>query len=342
VKLFNRPATTEPRCGSSRTSRDRTVSPIDLGVFITLLVVLIAPVATHAQVVIAREVVEEAAEQIFRQAGREGLEELTEMGGRVVIRDLLERSASEGGEALVKKVVQYGIEDGPIALRAISGAPKAMVEALDGLAPELRSSALRAIDRDPKVMIDLVKRFGTGAAEVAARQPGTGEILIQKLGVDGIRLGRHLSTDDAVIVTRHADEIAGLRPTDRVAVLESILRSPERALTYLETHPKVLATAAGVSLFLATKDELLGDKGSSVVLNNGKMVTIPSHPGLLERLTSIGAGVTREPVALIGYVVAAGIGGWFAIHLLGKWQRQRTSLRFTKVPPHDPVERAEP
>src|SRR5690349_3501782 len=83
------------------------------------LCVLASGSLVYAQAQVAREVIESAAEKIFQQSSKQGLRELTEMGGRAAVRDVLEQSAREGGEQLVRKVTQYGIEEGPLALRTI-------------------------------------------------------------------------------------------------------------------------------------------------------------------------------------------------------------------------------
>src|SRR5581483_4098091 len=116
---------------------------------------------------------------VFRHAGREGLEELTQMGGRAAVTEVLEQSAREGGDQLVRKAAQYGVEDGPAALRAIGHSPAKMVGALDGLSPQLRQAGIAAVERNPELMTNLVGRYGSGALEVAAKHPGVGEKLAE-------------------------------------------------------------------------------------------------------------------------------------------------------------------
>ena len=276
-----------------------------------------------AQVSVAREVVEQATEQIFRSTAKQGAEELSQLGGRAAVREILEQSSREGGENLVKRVTQYGVEDGPIALRAIRPAPAKMVESLDGLAPELRTAALRAVDRDPAAMTGLVKQYGSGALEVAARHPGVGEKLVETLGGDGVSLGRKLTTEQSIVAARHAGEIAGLAPAERSGIVSKILRSPGPVLDYLEAHPRVLRTAAGVAVVMAVKDDILGDRGRSILRPDGTLVTTPAHPGLVERLFPQTVRAASFPITLIAIVVACGVAGWFGTHLIGKWRIHR-------------------
>src|SRR5258708_3531031 len=113
-------------------------------IVVVAMMVAGAPLARAQVVAGGRGNVEQGVEQIFKRAGREGAEELTMTGGRIAVRETLERAAAEGGEGLVRKTTAYGIEQGPVALRAIGRSPAKMVGALDNLAAELRPAALRA------------------------------------------------------------------------------------------------------------------------------------------------------------------------------------------------------
>ena len=275
----------------------------------------------HAQVI--GPVVREATEQVFRNASREGLEELVQMGGKTAVNEVFEQTAREGGDQLVRKAAQYGVEDGPAALRAIGRSPAKMVNALDGLSPQLRQAGIAAVERNPELMTQLVKEYGSGAMEVAARHPGVGEKLAETLGNDGIQLGRKLTTDQSILAARYAPDIAKLPPTERAGILSKLGQSPKLVLDYLESHPRVLTTSAGVAVVMAIKDDVIGDKGKSVVTADGRVVNTPGHPGLIERMFPSVSKAAEQPVMLISGVIAVGIAGWFAVHLLGKWRLQK-------------------
>lgn len=290
-------------------------------VFALLLLAGTSAFQRHAVGQVVREVVQEATEQLFKQTGREGLEELSQMGGKAAVREILEQSSREGGDQLVRKVTQYGIEDGPIALRAIGRSPAKMVDALDGLPAELRVPGLRAVDRDPQLMTQLVDKYGSGAMEIAAKHPGVGEKLAQSLGEDGITLGRKLTTDQSIVAARYAGDIANLPPAERSGVLSAIAKSPAKVLDYLETHPRTLRTAAGVAIVIAIKDDILGDKGKSLLRPDGSLITTPPHPGLIERLFPSASKAAATPITLIAGAITLGILGWFAVHLWAKWRK---------------------
>ena len=66
------------------------------------------------------------------------------------------------------------------------------------------------------------------------------------------------------------------------AVLAALRTNTAKAVEFLEKHPKALLTAAAVTAFVVSKDELLGLNG---------------QPGMIERLT-------KEPIRVVGFVLA--------------------------------------
>ncbi|HET6249739.1 MAG TPA: hypothetical protein VFE47_18765 [Tepidisphaeraceae bacterium] len=223
-----------------------------------------SPAASPDNIVLcqASSVTEAAAKELIevmlREGGSQAASELVEMGGAAAVRQLLENAMNEGGEELVQRVAQYGTRYGPAALRAMERSPARMVRALDGMQPDLVAPAIRAAARQPEVMDQLVATYGKTALEVAAKHPGFGVDLAEKLGGDGIRIGQNLTTDQAVTLARYADDIAALPSAQRNQLLDAILRAPVEVLDYLETHPKVLLTAGGAAVVIAAKDNLLG------------------------------------------------------------------------------------
>ena len=259
---------------------------------------LACPAGARAQAGVAREIIEAAAETLLRQGGKEAARDLAEMGGRVAVKEVLENAAREGGESLVQRTVAYGVEHGPAALRAISRSPRATVAALDGLAPELRGPALRALAREPELVQGLVARFGSEGLEAAGRHPGVGGILAEKLGPGGIDAARSLTTDQAIILARHADEVAALAPAERATFMDLLKRAPGRVVDFLEKHPKTTLAAGGAALLVAAKDDILGTAGI-----NGSA----GRPGLVEKGVRGAADYFRTPAMIFCGIVLAGV-----------------------------------
>ena len=135
--------------------------------------------------------------------------------------------------------------------------------------------------------------------------------------------GRQLTTDQSIVLARHADEIAQLAPAQRAGVVAAIRRAPGRVLDFLESHPKILLTTAGVATVVAMKDQLIGDGGVSKILADGRVITTPGHPGLIERILPTSLKFLSTPLTILVSVIGAGVAGWFAIHLWSAWRIQR-------------------
>lgn len=285
-------------------------------VFVLVAAVIVAaPVhKTCGQMSQASEAVaDELISVMLREGGRTAASELTELGGEAAVSALLQRAAREGGESLVDRIVQYGSQFGPSAIEAIEPSPSQMVQALDRLPPDLIQPAIQAAAREPKVLSRLVSAYGGAALEVAAKQPGVGTALIEKLGEDGICISSRLTTDQAVTLTRHADDIAALPAAQRSQFMDAMLKSPARVLDYLESHPKVLLTAGGVSVFMAAKDNLLGNAVQPV-----GQETSPS--GLVERVIARLGNRFVGPVTAAVVAIVIAICAYLIIQLRSRWK----------------------
>jgi hypothetical protein len=288
-----------------------------------------APLAQAQVATVARKIVEEGVEQIFKRAGAEAAEELAKAGGRAAVRETLEKAAAEGGEGLVRRATAYGVEQGPIALRAIGRSPAKMVGALDNLAAELRPAALRAMERDPQLLGGLVERYGAQALEAAAKQPGVGPVLGEKLGSEGLAAARSLTTDQAIVVARHADEIAKL-PAEQQAGLFARLRSNAAGVTgFLERHPKTLLTAAGVAVILGAKDEILGPGDGTDASGHA----IGRREGIVPRVWHDVLGLLTQPIAAISTLVVGVAAVWAGLKVWAMWRRRPISIPRAPVDP---------
>ena len=295
-----------------RPRRTMTGAMLMLAVVMPLSCMMMSAPAARAQLAPAarsvRELIEEGTEQVLRRSSRDAAEELTKLGGRAAVRETLERAAAEGGEGLVRKVTAYGVEHGPLALRAIGRSPAKIVRALDDVAPDLRGPALRAIEREPQVLVPLIERHGAPALQAAARHPGVGASIGQKLGAEGLETTARLTTDESIVLARHADDIAALPPAQRSAVLEKLRTSSKSAVAFLERHPKTLLTAAGVTAFLATKDELLQ---SPTIAPDGTR----TGGGIVHTVWHDAFNVVKSPLGMVGTVLVALVAGWGLLRL---------------------------
>jgi hypothetical protein len=137
-----------------------------------------------------------------------------------------------------------------------------------------------------------------------------------------VKLGRNLTTDQAVVVARHADEIAKLPAAQRTGVMQALAKSPARIASYLERHPKILLTTAGVMTVVALKDEIVGTTQLALDAAGNPIAVV--KPGFIERL--VGEPV-RNATNLLGVVAASILAGWGAIQLWGAWRVRAMRVR---------------
>lgn len=285
---------------------------------LVILVLTSAGCQAFAQVgTVARELIEQGVETVTRSAAKDAAKELAEAGGRAGVREVLEKAASEGGEGLVRKAAALGAEQGPAALRAISRSPAKMVGALENVAADLRPAAIRAVEREPAAVTNLVNRYGADALEAAARHPGVGTTLGEKLGPEGLAAAKTLTTDQAVVIGRHADELAKLAPAERASFFAKLKGNAAGVVGFLEAHPKTLLTTAGVAVLLGAKDEILGPGGG------------PDHkaPGLIPRVWNDTVAVLSQPVGWISTILVALVALWAAGKAWVTLKRRRAEAR---------------
>lgn len=210
--------------------------------------------------------------------------ELAQIGGDAAVRTLISKAAAEGGEAAARQVATLCERFGPAAVQAVKAAPARLAQSLGKVTDDLVQAALNAAGREPELVAKLVTQFGDDALIIAAKHPGVGTSIAEKLGKEGIDLAKQLPTSDAVRLARAADELAAIAPAQRAAVFTKLQCTGSKALDYIERHPLILATSAGVAVFLAVKDDLLGTKDAT---------------GFVERITSQTLGMFRNPLSIL-------------------------------------------
>ena len=195
-------------------------------------------------------IVAKGAREIAERGSRKTLEELSESGGKRGLREIIGKATQETGNDSVRKMLRHAGTAGISSLKKIGCSPALFNEALDALPEELAERALRSLRRDPERIGRLVSRYGSKGLEVAAKYRGVGADIVEKLGDDGVRMAADIAEDHAVTRARHADDIAALPPESRNRVVDAIISAPVRVLDFLENHPRILHTGAGVATIL--------------------------------------------------------------------------------------------
>jgi hypothetical protein len=159
----------------------------------------------------------------------------------------------------MKQTASLAERHGLLALKAMQGAPGAVVRALDGVPADLAEQSLRAIVREPAAMQAMVREFGSAALETAARHPGLAGRVSGSLGSEGLDIARRVTTEEATILARHADDIARLPAAERAGVMDLLKRAPGRALAWMERHPKLLIAGSATTAVVLARKEIFGE-----------------------------------------------------------------------------------
>ncbi|GIX00598.1 MAG: hypothetical protein KatS3mg111_3930 [Pirellulaceae bacterium] len=298
-------------------------------------------------------VAREAAEQLMnataryfgKTTAREAASELAEYGGEAVVRRAASRLAAEGGEAAVSRAVRLTQQHGPNVVRALDNAPSGQAavrvfDALDELPGDQAAAAVRqlASSRTGRELFELVERHGAAALRTAATHPGAGTRLVRYLGDDGIRLGQKLTTEQATVIARRADEIAKLPPKQRQELSELIYKDTERVVQFIgeftKKNPgKTLFTASVTTIILANPERVLG--GDEIVIGpDGKPVLV-SKPGLIGRTTETVTEEVARPVMdgvimplsrIVVFAVGVFAIGWLGIRLWAVYRHTAARL----------------
>ena len=212
----------------------------------------------------------------------------------------MEQALREGGETLMKQSAQLVEKHGVLALKAMQGAPGVVVRAVDGMPADLAGQGLRAIVREPAVMQGMVREFGGAALETAARHPGLAARISRGMGSEGLAIARRVSTPEATLLARYADDIAKLPAAERSGIMNLLSRSPGKVLAWIERHPKILiAGTAGTAIVLARR-ELFGEGDT---------------PGFFERIGGSLYETFRAPVNLAAAALAGIVVVWAGLRI---------------------------
>lgn len=245
------------------------------------------------------------ARAVMKYFGKEGIEEGTEFMARQGGREMAERIAAtalrEGGEETAEKVAKFAADHGPEALRAFDNAPQLapVLAALEELPESQVRGALSrlAAGASGRELAASVSRVGASALRTEMAHPGIGAALTRSLGDEGADLASKLSTDQAIAVTRHADDLAALPTSQRQGVMALLHSDAERMVQFMgrfaaDNPGKTLFTAATTTVLLAESERILG--GDEIVFDAEGNPIVISKTGLAGRTLQAGGRVVAE------------------------------------------------
>jgi len=276
----------------------------------------------------AKEAVEFFAGQAERQGAKTMAKELAEFGGETAVRDVFDQVARESGEAGVQTLVKLSKSYGVDAIRAAQVAPRLTLLA-ERVSPELAPSALRALLRPEEraVLERLGSELTPAALEAAARHPGVGVEVVERLGAAGVQASKRYDTDAVIqlVKSSEAKSFTALPAAEKTGLLK-------RVAQFIEQHPKTVLGAAGLALFVRYKDELLGDKGEIITGPDGTPIYVPKT-GILERSSN-------RILEWLLPIAAAIVALWGANRLFWAWRWSKVSYAVKAAGLGSPPEQA--
>lgn len=273
-----------------------------------------------------------------KESAGEAAEWMTKKGGMEVAERLSKKATVEGGEAAVEQVASLAGKYGPDAVRGLDNVPvlRPVLGAIEQLPESQIGPALSRLGagQQGKELAETVSRYGVGAMRAELKHPGVGVRFASSLGDDGIELAQKLTTEQAITIGRHVDDIAKLPPTQRTGLMKMIADQSERFTAFVGEFVKqnpgtTLFTLSGTALVLANQDAIFG--GDKIVFDKNGNPVLMSKQGLVERAASratreVSERVVSPIVQIFVPLAALLVAGFFGIKLYGVWKRQQRSL----------------
>lgn len=270
----------------------------------------------------ASEIVEQAFKLILKKAARETAEEILQRGGSVVVREALERAAREGGQELAERTAREIIEHGIPAAHALRKGPGQVARLLDNTPTHLRKAAVHTLAHQGDDVLKLVAKHGDETFEQIIRHPGVGQKIVHQFGREGATVLRKCDEDLAIRLARRSDDIAKLSPDARKAVLESIEHAPDKALAWLERHPRILASATTLVAVHQLRDHVFGNPETN------------PPGGFVGRVVDAAQNLLAWPVLIVSSFVALAL----AVVIYRRFAPRRQPITVvSKQPPNPPV-----
>jgi hypothetical protein len=279
------------------------------------------------------------SKQLSREGGEEAATKISQEVGETMVERVAVKVTSEGGEQSLESVSVLVAKHGPDIMRALDNSPSVtpLIKALDELpADQIPKAAARlAAGPQGKELAETTIRYGSKTLSAEVAHPGVGGYFVKALGTDGASLCEKLTTDQAIALGRHVDDIAALPPSQRSELLKLAATQTDRFVQFIgrfvEQNPgKVLFTAAGTGVVLSEAERILG--GDEIVLGPDGVPMVITKPGVVGRA---GQAVTETVIAPVGEgiswlsrglaaVVVLAVGAFASIKLWSLWRRETT------------------
>lgn len=272
--------------------------------------------------VIIKSIAEFLALKTGKEVTDQSLKKMTHEVGEQVIERTASRLVREGGEGSLARAASLTAIHGPEIVRALDNAPDALpiLRLLDELPNrEVAAAATRlSAGNAGKELATISCRLGSRVLRAEATHPGVGYAFAKALGNDGVELSLKLTSEQAIGIGRHVDDIAKLPLPQQSQIIALVDEHPGQFAhfvgRFIERNPgKILFTSAATSLILAQPARFLG--GDEIVFDSKGNPVVVSKPGIIGRTGKIAENIVSAPLQRMLYLLGMVVVGAFSLYL---------------------------
>ncbi len=195
-------------------------------VVMSLLVATSLLFAAPAQAQVSSSVARSIAKYFGKEGAGEATEYMAKKGGKQLVERVSRAAVAQGGDDAVEQVAKLVSKHGPEALTALDNAPSILpvISALSEIPESQAKAALArlAAGAAGRELAESVTKYGAAALRSELQHPGVGLALVRSLGDEGADLASKLSSEQAIAIGRHVDDIAKLPPAQRAGLLGDV------------------------------------------------------------------------------------------------------------------------
>ena len=259
------------------------------------------PVAGASVPAVAGSVGKAILKYFGKQGGEEATEYLSRRGGNEIMERVVTTATRQGGDEAVEQVAKFTGKYGPDALAALDNAPSLvpLIRALDDLPPTQVKLALTklAAGKPGRELAEAIAVHGGSALRMELQHPGVGLFFVRSFGDEGVELASKMTTDQAIVVARHADDIGKLPATQKAGLVGMLKGNTEQMVgfvgRFVEANPgKTLFTVAATTVILAEPERILG--GDEIVFDADGNPVLISKSGFVDRAMEAGGEVASH------------------------------------------------
>ena len=302
--------------------------------------------ATPPLLLMSRSMAKAIAKYFGKEGAEEAAEYLAKQGGKQIAERVAAKAAQQGGEEVVEQVAKYVGKHGPDALRALDNVPSVgpIISALSEI-PEAQAKAALArlaAGTTGRELAEAVGKYGGKALASELKHPGVGMALVRALGSDGAELAAKMTSEQAVALAKHADDIAKLPIAQRNGVISLIRQDIGKVLgffgNFVKANPtKSLFTVAATTVILAEPERILGgdeiafDAEGNPVLISKKGIAGRTIEATGQAAKHISDGYVQPVFQTVLAFVATFFALWLALKLWHAHKREQLKTKASQI-----------